>query len=689
MSNILLIEPSYKNKYPPLGLMKISAYHKDLEDKVVFTKGKLKKEKKLNDNKKWDRIYITTLFTFEWDKTVKMIDYAKTLVDDKEKIFIGGIASTLMPKEIKRRTGIKPILRKLDENNKEAMERLGYDDKHIIDDYTPDYNIIETIEYDYPYKNAYFAFMTRGCGMNCDFCAVDTLEPDYEPYITIKEQIKDIDKKYGEKEDLLLMDNNVLISPKFEEIVNEIIELGYGEKEIYCESKTDKIKDGIVDFNQGLDANVLAKNKKRARLLGKLKIKPARIAFDHIGDKNTYIKAIKNCAKYGIKYFSNYMLYNADFVNAKGETYKADAPEDLYKRIRITMDLQEEINKNKPKKEETKIYSFPMKFIPLKNKDRSYIGTKWNKKFLRAIQVMLLPLHGIGGVSEEFFRKSFGETLKEFKRNIYMPESILMSRGKFLKRDAEDENRWQKRISKDRESYKKYLIYKEWIRLFEKIKESNLLEEFTEIIENNSFMHDKFLNIEIELVKKIYLFYLSPNQFLLLLRKLIILKQAEDIKLIYNYTFNNFNLYYNYILNYISALKGSYKKLNVFLEIFGEKAAKDIIITWVDNEFKNEKVLNNLKKAMYHIGENYINVDKFKALKRYIESGCLEEEDIKKTKKYMKKLDEEAITNILEENFEAFKDQLKTNNKNEAYYDQIDKEIEVLTTELGKQISLF
>ena len=40
--NILLIEPNYKNKYPPIGLMKIATYHKRLGDNVVFYKGDLK-----------------------------------------------------------------------------------------------------------------------------------------------------------------------------------------------------------------------------------------------------------------------------------------------------------------------------------------------------------------------------------------------------------------------------------------------------------------------------------------------------------------------------------------------------------------------------------------------------------------------------------------------------------------------
>lgn len=38
---ILLIEPNYKNKYPPMGIMKISTYYKKMGDHVTFFKGDL------------------------------------------------------------------------------------------------------------------------------------------------------------------------------------------------------------------------------------------------------------------------------------------------------------------------------------------------------------------------------------------------------------------------------------------------------------------------------------------------------------------------------------------------------------------------------------------------------------------------------------------------------------------------
>lgn len=77
--NVLLLEPGYKNKYPPLGLMKLAYFHRVMRgDYVYFAKGRLP------DGfapRKWDRIYVTSLFTFEFKATVEALEYAKTLAD--------------------------------------------------------------------------------------------------------------------------------------------------------------------------------------------------------------------------------------------------------------------------------------------------------------------------------------------------------------------------------------------------------------------------------------------------------------------------------------------------------------------------------------------------------------------------------------------------------------------------------
>jgi hypothetical protein len=100
---VLLIEPAYKTKYPPLGLMKISTFHKKRGDEVAFYKGTNVKLR----NQKWDIIYITTLFTFQWNTTIKTIKFYQRNKINKN-IKIGGILASLMHDEIEKETGIKP-----------------------------------------------------------------------------------------------------------------------------------------------------------------------------------------------------------------------------------------------------------------------------------------------------------------------------------------------------------------------------------------------------------------------------------------------------------------------------------------------------------------------------------------------------------------------------------------------------
>ena len=395
MKNILLVEPAYKNKYPPLGLMKISTYHKMKGHNVTFVKGCCKEKR----YQKWDRIYISTLFSFYWNYTVKTIKYYRNIVDDKSKIYVGGVLATIMADELEKEIGIKPVRGLLN-----VKWKLGYKNDDIIDNLTPDYSILDQIDYRYPANNAYFSYMTKGCKRKCPFCAVNIMEPEYIQYIPMKKQIKRVKKKYGEKKDLLLLDNNVLASPDFDRIVDEILEMGF-----YKGAKLNG-KFRYVDFNQGIDARFLTKVK--IRRLAELPMKPLRIAFDYYSLRNTYIEKIRWAAECGFIHLSNYILYN----------YR-DTPEELYLRLKINVELN--------KKFGTQIFSFPMKYIPNTNKNRHHVGPNWNRRYLRGIQCILNATHGVVGPKKKFFQAAFGRNLKEFRRILLMPDDYIIYRSKY------------------------------------------------------------------------------------------------------------------------------------------------------------------------------------------------------------------------------------------------------------------
>lgn len=359
--NILLVKPKYKTNAPPLSLMKISTYHKQKRDNVEYIEGIVKTDKK------YDKIYITSLFSWDIEKVLNTVNYYKYKSDD---ITLGGHITTFFPlQELRRKIWIRPV--KFHVGLWEEIEGIK-----------PDYTLFPNLDYS-------IVIATRGCIRKCGFCGVSKLEPNYIDYIPITPQVD------NSKSHIQLWGNNDFASSKFETIINELINLGF-----YKDAKFNK-KQRWVDFNQGTDCRLF--NKDLAQLISKININPLRFAFDGMQEDGYYQDAIRLAVKYDIKYFSSYILYNYN-----------DTPEDFYYRCRTVVELNEKLG--------LRISGFPMKYIPINAKDKSYVGKHWTKEKLRIVQLMKNPCLGKLPVKLETFNKLWGKDVNEFLRLLELKE---------------------------------------------------------------------------------------------------------------------------------------------------------------------------------------------------------------------------------------------------------------------------
>jgi hypothetical protein len=550
--NILLLEPNYHNKYPPIGLMKIATYHRMLGDNVTFFKGNLKSfvldqvyleciEKLQNiessihwsshqsfikdfikmkdltlfdhlnfsDSKnqplineclnyyrnyyvkgkwkkypQWDRVYVATLFTFYWKITIETIEFAKMFVKDLGELKVGGVMASLLPKEIKEATGIDPIQGLLDKH-----DILDQDNTLIVDELPLDYSILDEIDYEYPTQSAYFTFMTKGCTRKCAFCSVPKLEPTYKPKIETVEKFNRIKERCGDQQNLLLMDNNVLASPNFPEIIQEIKDMGFYKGATYIEPN--QLEIAIRNLQDGFNdkAYIQRSYKLIHELLRRLKGGTATMYYNYL--ENHDLLKIETTTKYNLlavypliaetyeryrpktpkqryvdfnqgtdcRYVTDeymklmseipirplriafdYLSLKDKYINAVKLAAKygikelsnyilynfQDTPDQLYERLKVNVELYEKLDVH--------IYSFPMKFIPLygeEAKDRNYIGKHWNKKYIRAIQSIINVTKGIVAPGRSFFEKAFGRNLDEYRELLNMPEAYITYRKLF------------------------------------------------------------------------------------------------------------------------------------------------------------------------------------------------------------------------------------------------------------------
>ena len=160
---ILLVEPDYRRNsksiiekattmctaskrrndeslwYPPLGLMKLSTFHKMRNDEVHFVYGCIPLRDLFDLREHYDRIYITTLFTFQWERTIQTINHYKNLVfEDTCEVFVGGIMASLLREEVYKATGIYPVKGVI-----RSPEQIGLPGTENIYLLAPDYDLLD------------------------------------------------------------------------------------------------------------------------------------------------------------------------------------------------------------------------------------------------------------------------------------------------------------------------------------------------------------------------------------------------------------------------------------------------------------------------------------------------------------------------------------------------------------------
>jgi len=545
---VLLLEPNYHNKYPPMGLMKLAMYHRLQGWEVRFYKGDLKcfvaqlyaeqaikelgkqqpkvewrkyydeifnyirvgkvveqtpfaadftlpfvkrwldfsrkqyREGVFPEKLKFDRVGVTTLFTFYRDITIETIEFAKKVVKSDGQIQVGGVMASVVPDEIERSTGIRPHKGLL------TAKKL-FDDPPIdtpIDELPLDYSILDEVDYEYPEVNAYYGYTTRGCVNHCKFCAVPILEPKYKSYLGLKKRIKETDRIFGAQRDLLLLDNNVFASKDYHKIIREIRDCGFkkGAQYIPPDPWSITIRQLKTSWNdrayirrglKHLDEYCATASSAESERIHLYRIEH-HLQNEHFADKSALIKILEEVYPKRVVKRPHPLVRIVDFnqgVDARlatedrisdlstiairplrvafdqwtlREAYvKAislaakyeimsmsnyilynfkDKPIELYRRLLINIDLCDALGVN--------IYSFPMKYHPIFDKkwfsNRDYIGDEWCRKDIRCIQAVLNSTKGKVGRGRTFFFAAFGRTEDEFLELLKMPESFIIKR---------------------------------------------------------------------------------------------------------------------------------------------------------------------------------------------------------------------------------------------------------------------
>lgn len=280
--HILLVEPEYYTKYPPLGLLKLSSHHKKLGDTTELVKGLTTEVSETPDS-----IYVTSLFTWAWKPVWKAIRFYMRHFPNSQ-LKLGGLYASLLPKHAAL-SGIEP-------------ENIFVGVFAEAEDLLPDYSLVP--EWNRATGGS-IVFSSRGCLRSCTYCAVPQIEGKMK---AIKNRIRHLIWPGHKK--VIFFDNNFLASPGWKDVLKEVEEL-----------------DLRVDFNQGLDPRLITEEV--ATRISQLKTdRLIRLSYDHRETRPYVRKAIELLKSKGIsgRNILVYTLYNF-----------TDDPQDFFNRMKDTL----------------------------------------------------------------------------------------------------------------------------------------------------------------------------------------------------------------------------------------------------------------------------------------------------------------------------------------------------------------
>lgn len=277
--HVLLVKPGYYSAFPPLGLLKLSAFQKALGNTTELVRGITHR---VGTNP--DIIYVTSLFTWAWEDVWKAVQYYSQEFPDAE-LWLGGLYASLMP-EHAALSGVNP----------QRIFKGIFPEAECL---CPDYSLVPEWN---ERRKASIVFSTRGCIRACTFCGVSRIEGKMN---SEKASIKGL--IWPGHNRVYFFDNNFLAGKNWERILSEVEELGFS-----------------VDFNQGLDARLIDNNV--AKRISNLKIdRFLRISYDTSEIGSSIKKAIELLNAHGIdgREILVYLLYNF-----------TDSPQDFFVRFK-------------------------------------------------------------------------------------------------------------------------------------------------------------------------------------------------------------------------------------------------------------------------------------------------------------------------------------------------------------------